>query len=220
MVATLISIVGMFMIVRIQGNSGGSAQVLVYLVSIGDLLQLTFRQLINVDSFMQSSERCYQIIDLKSEAPLVLPGDEKLRPIKDLNPKKSGSLVRVENQGQTWPSGGQIEFKNVFFRYRDNTDLVLKGLDFTATPGLKCGVVGRTGAGKTSVIQALFRMNELEKGGGYIAIDGVDTSTIGLHALRDSVALLPQNPVLFSGSVRRNLDPLEVCTDEQLWQVL
>ena len=97
---------------------------------------------------------------------------------------------------------------------------MLNGLNFVATAGLKCGIVGRTGAGKSSIVQAIFRMNELDKGSGFIAIDGVNTSTLGLHILRNNISIIPQLPIIFAGSVRRNLDPLEVCTDEQLWAVL
>ena len=97
---------------------------------------------------------------------------------------------------------------------------MLKGVRFEIYPGEKIGVVGRTGAGKSTIIQALFRMVEIEKDHGSIEIDGIDITSIGLHTLRENVAIIPQMPFLFTGSVRRNLDPLEVYTDEEIYQVL
>jgi ATP-binding cassette subfamily C (CFTR/MRP) protein 4 len=115
---------------------------------------------------------------------------------------------------------GHISFKNVFLKYSPDLPPVLKGVSFDVLPGEKIGVVGRTGAGKSTIIQALFRMVEIEKDLGSIQIDGIDITSIGLHTLRENIAIIPQMPFLFTGSVRRNLDPLDVYTDEEIYQVL
>ena len=99
--------------------------------------------------------------------------------------------------------------------------MVLKGLSFSIAPGEKVGCVGRTGAGKSSITQALFRLINMEKQeGSSLKIDGVDIRDIGLHTLRHSISIIPQLPFVFSGTIRRNLDPLNEYTDEKLWDVL
>eukprot|EP00752_Nemacystus_decipiens_P001289 g1282.t1 len=118
-----------------------------------------------------------------------------------------------------WPWEGRIEFRDgVTMRYRPDTELVLKGVSLAIRPGEKIGIVGRTGSGKSTLMQVLFRMVDCE--GGSVAIDGVDTKAIGLAALRSRLTIIPQEPVLFSGSLRANLDPFEVYTDEEVWDAL
>lgn len=94
---------------------------------------------------------------------------------------------------------------------------VLKNLNFTIYPKEKIGIVGRTGAGKSSLIQALFRLAEVE---GKIEIDGIDAGEIGLHDLREKISIIPQEPFLFSGTLRRNLDPFDLSDDNLLWQAI
>ncbi|KZO98301.1 multidrug resistance-associated ABC transporter [Calocera viscosa TUFC12733] len=118
----------------------------------------------------------------------------------------------------TWPSQGQISFKNVQMRYREGLPLVLKGISFDVKPGEKVGVVGRTGAGKTSVLQALFRMVEIC--GGEILVDGVNINEIGLSVLRKQLAIIPQDALLFQGTLRTNLDPTQSRTDAELMSAL
>ncbi|XP_024888602.1 probable multidrug resistance-associated protein lethal(2)03659, partial [Temnothorax curvispinosus] len=119
----------------------------------------------------------------------------------------------------TWPSQGQLTLKNVSMKYRSDHPSVLKNLNVSIEPGWKVGVVGRTGAGKSSLISALFRLfNEgLE---GEIKIDGRDTSTVGLNELRCKISIIPQEPVLFCESLRYNLDPFSQYDDMKLWEVL
>jgi len=103
-------------------------------------------------------------------------------------------------------------------KYREDLDPVLRGISCTINSGEKIGVVGRTGAGKTTLTSALFRM--VESSGGSIFIDGIDISQIGLDCLRSRLSIIPQDPVLFSGTLKLNLDPFEKHSDEELWEVL
>ena len=102
-------------------------------------------------------------------------------------------------------------------RYRPNAPMVLRGISCTFEGGHKIGIVGRTGSGKTTLISSLFRLVEPEE--GMVIIDGLNISTIGLHDLRSHFGVIPQDPTLFSGSVRYNLDPLSEHTDQELWEV-
>jgi len=117
-----------------------------------------------------------------------------------------------------WPSQGAVIFKNYSTRYRENLDLVLRHISLEINAGEKVGIVGRTGAGKSSLTLALLRIVEPVEGG--IFIDDVDICKLGLHTLRGRVAMIPQDPVLFKGTLRINVDPEEQYTDEQVWTAL
>ncbi|CAD5115099.1 DgyrCDS4110 [Dimorphilus gyrociliatus] len=117
-----------------------------------------------------------------------------------------------------WPQSGRVSFDNYSVRYRPGLDLVLRGISCQINGGEKIGIVGRTGAGKSSLTLCLFRI--LEAAGGKIVIDDVEVDSLGLHQLRSRLTILPQDPVLFSGSLRMNLDPFSKYTDEQVWHAL
>ncbi|OBS72815.1 hypothetical protein A6R68_12622 [Neotoma lepida] len=117
-----------------------------------------------------------------------------------------------------WPSKGEIQFTNYEVRYRPELDLVLKGITCHIKSTEKIGVVGRTGAGKSSLTNCLFRI--LESAGGQIIIDGIDIASIGLHDLRGKLTIIPQDPILFTGSLRMNLDPFNKYSDEEVWKAL
>jgi len=117
----------------------------------------------------------------------------------------------------SWPPDGRIVFRDFSFKYRPNTDTVLHELNFEVKSGEKVGIVGRTGAGKTSVTMALFRI--IEPYAGQILIDDVDITSVGLHDLREALTIIPQDPVLFCGTLRSNLDPFEQFSDDDIWAV-
>jgi ABC-type multidrug transport system fused ATPase/permease subunit len=123
-----------------------------------------------------------------------------------------------EEKLQSWPTKGDITFKDVHMRYRPKCELVLKGLDFKVPGGQKIGIVGRTGAGKSTIINCLSRICEIEK--GTMEIDGVDISDIPVSQLRDIITVIPQDPTLFSGSLRFNVDPVGKSSDKEILALL
>ncbi|CAK7301445.1 ATP-binding cassette sub-family C member 2 [Vulpes lagopus] len=141
--------------------------------------------------------------------------------------ERINEYIKVENEAPWvtdkrpppgWPSKGEIRFNNYQVRYRPELDLVLRGITCDIRSMEKIGVVGRTGAGKSSLTNGLFRI--LEAAGGQIIIDGVDIASIGLHDLREKLTIIPQDPILFSGSLRMNLDPFNHYSDEEIWKAL
>lgn len=173
-----------------------SGLVLSYILSIVQMIQFTVRQLAEVENAMNATERVhYYGTHLEEEAPLH-KGDVR----------------------KSWPEKGEMVFDNVQMRYRAGLPLVLQGLNMHVRGGERIGVVGRTGAGKSSIMTTLFRLVELS--GGSITIDGVDISQIGLHELRSRLAIIPQDPTLFRGTIRSNLDPFGEHTDLELWSAL
>jgi len=134
-------------------------------------------------------------------------------------PMEQPTLLEIAELEEDWPQAGHLQFKNVRLRYREGLPLVLKGLTFEALPGERVGIVGRTGCGKSSTMLALLRIVAME--GGQALLDGVDVRGVPLQRLRgEAIALIPQDPYLFVGSVRRNLDPFENYGDEELWGAL
>ncbi|XP_047234005.1 ATP-binding cassette sub-family C member 3 isoform X2 [Girardinichthys multiradiatus] len=140
--------------------------------------------------------------------------------VKEYSETKTEAPWEVENKKPPpeWPMEGNVEFKEYSVRYREGLDLVLKNITLSVKGGEKIGIVGRTGAGKSSMTLCLFRL--LEAAGGEITIDGVKISEIGLHDLRSKLTIIPQEPVLFSGTLRMNLDPFEKYIDEEVWKAL
>jgi ATP-binding cassette, subfamily C (CFTR/MRP), member 4 len=119
--------------------------------------------------------------------------------------------------GKEWPSNGKIEFKNVSFSYDESLPTVLKNVSLTINPKEKIGIVGRTGAGKSTFFQALFRMAESS---GSILIDGINIKDVSLKELRSKISIIPQEPTLFTGTIRYNLDPFALNDDSVLWKTL
>ena len=121
------------------------------------------------------------------------------------------AIVESDRPDAEWPSNGLISFRDVVLRYTRYGVAVLKRVNFVVPPREKIGIVGRTGSGKSTLLIALLRI--VENCGGKIFIDGVDLALIGLHDLRKSIAVIPQEPVLFKGTVRSNLDPFAITDD-------
>lgn len=168
-----------------------------YSLQITQSLNWIVRMTVEVETNIVSVERVMEYSQLTPEAPEY---------IKDNTPAES------------WPENGEVIFKEYSTRYRPNLDLVLKGVSLHVKPHEKIGIVGRTGAGKSSLTLALFRI--IEAASGHIEIDSVDTSKIGLADLRHKLSIIPQDAQVFEGSIRSNLDPTNTYTDDQLWKAL
>jgi ATP-binding cassette subfamily C (CFTR/MRP) protein 1 len=139
----------------------------------------------------------YYAEELEQEAPPIIP---------DNRPASS------------WPSKGEIDVRALEVRYRPDLPPVLCGISVRVNAGERVGIVGRTGAGKSTIMTSLFRL--VEASSGSILIDGVDISKIGLHDLRSKLSIIPQDPILFSGTVRYNLDPFNEFSDADVWDCL
>uniref|UniRef100_A0A8B9S7G7 Multidrug resistance-associated protein 4 n=1 Tax=Apteryx owenii TaxID=8824 RepID=A0A8B9S7G7_APTOW len=176
-------------------NAGQVGLALSYAITLMGTFQWGVRQSAEVENLMISVERVMEYTELEKEAPWET----------DKHPPPE------------WPSQGMIAFENVNFTYSLDGPLVLRHLSVLIKPKEKVGIVGRTGAGKSSLIAALFRLAEPE---GRIWIDKYLTSELGLHDLRKKISIIPQEPVLFTGTMRKNLDPFNEYTDEELWNVL
>ena len=127
-------------------------------------------------------------------------------------------INETNRPSEKWPEEGKIDTRNLIIKYSADGPPVLKDVSFEIKANEKVGIVGRTGAGKSTITLALFRL--LEPASGQITIDGLDVAKIGLHDLRSRLAIIPQDPILFSGTVRSNLDPFDLYTDEDMWNVL
>ncbi|CDZ96537.1 abc transporter [Phaffia rhodozyma] len=169
-----------------------------YVISIVQAFSWLVRQVAEVENDSTSVERILHYADeLQIEAPHDIP---------ETTPPAS------------WPQEGKISFRQVHMSYRPGLPEVLKGFTMEVKGGEKIGVVGRTGAGKSTIMQALFRLVEISK--GRIEVDGVDISKLGLSNLRKGLSIIPQEPLLFSGTIRSNLDPFGIYPDDRLWDAM
>ncbi|XP_056392341.1 multidrug resistance-associated protein 1 isoform X2 [Hyla sarda] len=157
------------------------------------------------------------LVRMSSELETNIVAVERVKEYADLEQEAPWTLQQTTPENN-WPHEGKIEFRNFCLRYREDLDLALKNINVTVHGGEKIGIVGRTGAGKSSLTLGLFRINEAAS--GEIIIDGCNIAKIGLHDLRFKITIIPQDPVLFSGSLRMNLDPFEKYSDEEVWTSL
>ncbi|KAF9985753.1 hypothetical protein BGZ65_010009, partial [Modicella reniformis] len=170
---------------------------LTYALNITHSLNWMVRMYTEVETNIVSVERLQEYIDLKPEAP---------------------EIVEDHRPPEGWPAEGRVDFVNYETRYRPGLELVLRGVNFSIQPREKIGICGRTGAGKSSLTLSLFRIIEAVQ--GQILVDGIDISTLGLFDVRSHFSIIPQDPVLFIGTIRFNLDPLGLVSDQELWQAL
>jgi ABC-type multidrug transport system fused ATPase/permease subunit len=171
-----------------------------YSIEVTSYLKHGVMMIARMEADMSSVERIlYYTDNIEPEAPDIVPENDP--------------------EPESWPTKGEIEFISTSMRYRDGP-LVLKDLSLTVKGGEKIGVCGRTGSGKSSLMISLFRISEIEDDGGKVIIDGLDSRNIGTAALRLGLSIIPQDPVMFSNTVRYNLDPFANVTDEELWDVL
>ncbi|RVX04078.1 ABC transporter C family member 8 [Vitis vinifera] len=180
-----------------SSKSGFIGMALSYGLSVNVFFVFSAQSQCLLANMIVSVERLEQYMNIPSEAPEVI-GSNRPPP--------------------SWPTIGEVEIYDLKVKYRPNAPLVLQGISCKFGGGQKIGIVGRTGSGKTTLISALFRLVEPTE--GQIIIDGINISTIGLHDLRSRLGIIPQEPTLFSGSIRYNLDPLSLHTDEEIWEVL
>ncbi|XP_036328973.1 multidrug resistance-associated protein 1 isoform X1 [Rhagoletis pomonella] len=193
----IILFAALFAVLGGQSNPGLVGLSVSYALQVTQTLNWLVRMTSDIETNIVAVERIKEYGETKQEAPWELENSKVPR---------------------DWPVEGQVVFDNFKVRYREGLDLVLHGVSFTIAGGEKVGIVGRTGAGKSSLTLSLFRI--IEAAGGRILIDGIDIATLGLHMLRSRLTIIPQDPVLFSGTLRINLDPFEVKSDDELWKAL
>ncbi|KAJ3985950.1 multidrug resistance-associated ABC transporter [Lentinula detonsa] len=178
-------------------DAGLAGLVLAYALNATSSLNWLVRTASEVEQNIVSVERILHQTEVQPEAPL----------------EHTHQIVP-----QNWPTSGAVEFKQYSTRYRLELDLVLKSINLSIKPSEKIGIVGRTGAGKSSLLLALFRI--IEPVEGTILIDGVDITALGLHDLRSSISIVPQTPDLFEGTLRENIDPVGEHSDVDIWDAL
>lgn len=178
-------------------DAGAAGLSLTYAVTFTENVLWLVRLYSEVQQNMNSVERVREYLEVDQEAAPVIP---ESRPTTG------------------WPTEGAVEFNGYTTRYRPDLDAVLKDVSFSVKPGEKVGIVGRTGAGKSSLALALFRGLEAEN--GQILIDGVDIGSIGLRDLREAITIVPQDPTLFTGTIRSNLDPFSLFSDEEIFTAI
>eukprot|EP00058_Branchiostoma_floridae_P021694 XP_002607184.1 hypothetical protein BRAFLDRAFT_118638 [Branchiostoma floridae] len=172
---------------------------------------------------LQITQTLAWVVRQTSEVETKIVAVERIKEYTE-TPTEADWVVDDNRPPDNWPSEGKVNFNSYQTRYREGLDLVIKGINVNIKGGEKIGVVGRTGAGKSSMTLGLFRI--IEAAGGDIEIDGVNISKIGLHDLRGRITIIPQvvqwmhDPVLFSGTLRMNLDPFDSCSDRDIWVAL
>ncbi|KAG8802596.1 hypothetical protein FRC16_009269 [Serendipita sp. 398] len=198
LIILLVAVLSLVTLIWLGGiDAGIVGMVLSYCLSVSGALNWMVRSASEVEQNIVSVERMIQYSNLKPEAPMT---------IEETTPR------------QPWPSEGAIEFKSLSMRYRPELDTVLKGLNITIPKHSKVGIVGRTGSGKSSTMLVLLRV--VEPSEGTILIDGVDITKIGLQDLRNAISIIPQEPELFEGTVRENIDPSGSYDDQVIWTAM
>lgn len=189
---------GAFVLYNINKIDAGLAGIsLSYAIAFNESALWVVRLYANVEMTMNSVERLKEYLDIEEEPAEYLPENEP---------------------PANWPDQGRLEVSDLSLRYAPTLPRVIKNVTFSVEPNNKIGIVGRTGAGKSTIITALFRFLDPET--GYIKIDGVDITSIGLKTLRQAITIIPQDPTLFTGTIRSNLDPFNSYNDENIYEAL
>lgn len=196
-VVYILAVTFSFLVINQSFYSGDVGLAITQSMTLVIMCQWGMRQTAELENKMTSVERVLEYAHTPSEPPLETPNHLHL--------------------SKEWPQTGHLRFCDLHLHYSPQGNSILKGLNFESRPMEKIGIVGRTGAGKSSIIQAIFRLAENE---GLIEIDGQDIAQLGLHDLRSRISIIPQDSVLFSGTLRFNLDPFDERSDEALWEAL
>ncbi|VVC26208.1 Hypothetical protein CINCED_3A017920 [Cinara cedri] len=186
-----------FLVIGNNTYGGNVGLAITQAIGLAGAFQWGMRQSAELENQMTSVERVLEYTNVPQEGPLESAPDKK--------------------PPTEWPLNGEITFKNFYLRYNTNTAFVIKNLNVNIKSMEKVGIVGRTGAGKSSLIGALFRLAINE---GKIIVDGIEINDLGLHELRSKLSIIPQEPVLFSGTMRTNLDPFNEYADHIIWNAL
>ncbi|ODQ68048.1 hypothetical protein NADFUDRAFT_76405 [Nadsonia fulvescens var. elongata DSM 6958] len=163
------------------------------------------------------NENMLWVVRLYADNEMNMNSVERLQEFMNIE-RESLPIIPESRVPPNWPSRGEIQVKDLSLRYASDLPRVINYASFEVKPWSKVGIVGRTGAGKSTIITAFFRLLEAETGS--ITIDGIDISTIGLKDLRRGLAIIPQDPTLFTGTIRSNLDPFSEYTDKQIFEAL
>jgi len=191
-------VLGIWLATSGRVSAGIVGLAITYALKLTDTLTQVNRESADRETQMVAVERIHNYVtDIEAEAQLVVPG---------------------EQVPHNWPHQGLVELKDVTMRYHQELPIVLDGVSLTFQGGHRVGICGRTGCGKSSLLMTLMRLTEIEAGS--IAIDGIQTAEVGLHTLREKVAIIPQDPAILTGTVRFNLDPFKTKSDKELWEVL
>lgn len=180
------------MLIFLDTEVGNVGLAITQAMMLTGVLQWIVRQWADLENHMTSVERVLEYSETDRE-------------------NKAGQVL------ENWPLQGKITFKNVSLTYGHSKEYVLKNINFTIKGKEKIGIVGRTGAGKSSLISTIFRLYKSE---GTVTIDGIDIKQLALQFLRSSIAIIPQNPVLFEGTIRSNIDPTSRYSDEEIWKAI
>ncbi|KAN0029847.1 hypothetical protein ACTA71_007984 [Dictyostelium dimigraforme] len=192
-------------------NTGLAALSVTTALGLNGYLSWGIRRIVELEVKMNSFQRIQTYIEIPNEGNKILSTNS--------NQNNDNNQIIISSDSdlvKDWPNKGCIDFKNVEIKYRPNSDPNLKNLSFSVQSNEKIGIVGRTGAGKTTIASSLFRMVECSKGS--ILIDGIDISNIQLQKLRSSIGIVPQDPFIFTGTIRSNIDPFNEFTDLEIWE--
>ncbi|XP_010387634.1 cystic fibrosis transmembrane conductance regulator isoform X1 [Rhinopithecus roxellana] len=204
-----------FISILTTGEGEGTVGIILTLaMNIMSTLQWAVNSSIDVDSLMRSVSRVFKFIDMPTEEG---------KSTRSTKPYKNGQLLKVmiiENshvkKDDIWPSGGQMTVKDLTAKYTEGGNPILENISFSISPGQRVGLLGRTGSGKSTLLSAFLRLLNTK---GEIQIDGVSWDSVTLQQWRKAFGVIPQKVFIFSGTFRKNLDPYEQWSDQEIWKV-